>query len=74
MNAGLMSFHHFRFHTDGIIEYLREKRISYVVICPLVEKLEDNDQKYIDALKGRKTPFEKMIESETGTLREIYSK
>ncbi len=58
------------FHTDGIIEYLREKRISYVVICPVVEKLEDNDQKYIDALKGRKTPFEKMIESETGTLGE----
>ncbi|MCG2703479.1 MAG: hypothetical protein L6366_03780, partial [Candidatus Omnitrophica bacterium] len=52
------------FHTDGIAQYLKEKRVSYVVICPVIDKLEDDDERYINALKGKKTPFEEMLEKE----------
>lgn len=52
------------FHTEGITEYFEEKRISYVVIVPKIEEIDEDDTRYINALQGRKTPFEKMIESE----------
>ncbi|MBU4479777.1 MAG: hypothetical protein KKH34_11930, partial [Candidatus Omnitrophica bacterium] len=52
------------FHTDGIAQYLKEKRVSYVVICPVIDKLEDNDERYINALQGKKTPFEEQLERE----------
>ncbi len=52
------------FHTEGITEYFEEKRISYVVIVPKVDELDKDDTRYINALQGRKTPFEKMIENE----------
>ena len=52
------------FHTDGITEYFEDKRISYVVVVPKIEEIDEDDTRYINALKGKKTPFEKMIESE----------
>ncbi|MFH1092583.1 MAG: hypothetical protein V1739_00350, partial [Candidatus Omnitrophota bacterium] len=52
------------FHTEGITEYFEEKRISYVVIVPKIEEIDEDDTRYINALQGRKTPFEKMIENE----------
>jgi len=52
------------FHTEGITDYLKEKRIPFVVIAPKVEKLDDTDERYINALQGKKTPFEEMIENE----------
>ncbi len=58
------------FHTDGITDYLKEKRITYVVIAPMVDKLDDTDERYINALKGKKTPFEEMIETEAKTSKE----
>ena len=45
-------------------EYLKDKRISYVVVCPVVDKLDDNDERYINALQGKKTPFEEQLERE----------
>ncbi len=60
------------FHSGGITEYFKEKRISFVVICPVIQQLDQDDQKYIDALRGKKTPFELMMESETDTLPDIY--
>ncbi|MEA3343376.1 MAG: hypothetical protein U9Q92_04370, partial [archaeon] len=52
------------FHTEGITDYFKEKRISYVVIVPKIEEIDEDDTRYINALQGRKTPFEKMIENE----------
>ncbi|MDD5745958.1 MAG: hypothetical protein PHO30_01710, partial [Candidatus Omnitrophica bacterium] len=52
------------FHTEGITDYLKEKRIPFVVIAPKVDKLDESDERYINALQGKKTPFEEMIESE----------
>ncbi|MBU0633706.1 MAG: hypothetical protein KKB82_09365 [Candidatus Omnitrophica bacterium] len=60
------------FHTDGISEYLKDKRVSYVIIAPQVDELEKDDTRYINALKGKKTPFEEMIENEDATLRDVY--
>ena len=60
------------FHTDGIGDYFKENRIVYAVICPVIDKLEDDDQRYIDALKGKKTPFERMMENENTPARDIY--
>ncbi|MFH2136910.1 MAG: hypothetical protein ABII88_00190 [Candidatus Omnitrophota bacterium] len=52
------------FHTDGISEYFKERRISYVVIAPVVDKLDEDDTRYIRALQGKKTPFELQLEQE----------
>ncbi|MFH1062774.1 MAG: hypothetical protein V1747_07840 [Candidatus Omnitrophota bacterium] len=52
------------FHTDGITDYLKDKRITYIVIVPKIEELETDDTRYINALQGKKTPFEEMIEKE----------
>jgi len=52
------------FHTEGITEYFKNKRISFVVIAPQVDELSKDDTRYIDALKGKKTPFEEQLEQE----------
>ena len=52
------------FHTEGITEYFEEKRISYVVIVPKIEEIDEDDTRYINALQGRKTPFELQLERE----------
>ncbi|RKY36222.1 MAG: hypothetical protein DRP78_04190, partial [Candidatus Omnitrophota bacterium] len=55
------------FHTQGITEYLKDKKIGYIVVLPKVEDLEEtpeDDQRYINALKGKKTPFEEQLEKE----------
>ncbi|MCG2713136.1 MAG: hypothetical protein L6416_12550, partial [Candidatus Omnitrophica bacterium] len=52
------------FHTEGITEYFEEKRVSYVVIVPKVDELDKDDTRYINALQGRKTPFELQLEKE----------
>jgi len=57
------------FHTQGITDYFEEKRISYVVVVPKVEEIDVDDTRYINALQGRKTPFEKMIENEEGEIK-----
>lgn len=56
------------FHTEGITDYFKDKRITYVVIVPKIEELERDDTRYINALRGKKTPFEEMIEKEEETL------
>ncbi|MCP4649097.1 MAG: hypothetical protein GY853_03295 [PVC group bacterium] len=60
------------FHTDGITEDLRDKRIPYVVVIPQIDALEENDTRYIDALKGKKTRFETMLEGATDSVRDFY--
>ncbi|MFH2138342.1 MAG: hypothetical protein ABII88_07505 [Candidatus Omnitrophota bacterium] len=60
------------FHTDGITEYLKDKRISYVVLIPTIDNIEKDDTRYIDALKGKESPFEIMLEDEVKALRNSY--
>ncbi|MFH1459321.1 MAG: hypothetical protein ABIG64_02960 [Candidatus Omnitrophota bacterium] len=60
------------FHTDGITDYFKDKRISYVVIAPKIDELDQDDTRYINALKGKKTPFEEMIENEATPLKDTY--
>lgn len=52
------------FHTEGITDLLKDKRIIYIVIVPKIDELETDDTRYINALQGKKTPFEEMIERE----------
>ncbi len=48
------------FHTDGITRLLKEKKVSYIVVTPKVEKLQP-DNPYKSALLGEDTEFEKFI-------------
>jgi hypothetical protein len=57
------------FHTDGITDYLEDKRITYVVVVPKIDELDRDDTRYINALQGKKTPFEEMIEQEEETTQ-----
>ena len=52
------------FHTDGISDYLKDKRVCYVVVAPVVDEISKDDTKYINALQGKKTPFELQLEQE----------
>lgn len=48
------------FHTDGITKLLKEKQVSYIVVTPKVEKLQQ-DNPYKSVLLGEDTEFEKFI-------------
>ena len=52
------------FHTDGITDYFKDRRICYVVVAPVVDEISNDDTKYINALQGKKTPFELQLERE----------
>jgi len=58
------------FHTEGITEYLKEKRINYVIIVPKIDELDEDDTRYINALKGKKTPFELQLERENKIVKQ----
>jgi hypothetical protein len=45
------------FHTDGITKLLKEKELSYVVVTPKVNKLDDNNP-YTRVLLGEKNEFD----------------
>jgi hypothetical protein len=50
------------FHTDGIIKLLKERELSYVVITPKVNKL-DEDNPYTRVLLGEKNEFDKFYDA-----------
>ena len=52
------------FHADRITDYFEKKRISYVVIVPKIEEIDNDDTRYINALQGKKTLFELQLEKE----------
>ena len=49
------------FHTDGITQLLKDKKISYVVITPKVESLQA-DNPYKSVLLGEKNEFDRFYE------------
>ncbi|MFH1868045.1 MAG: hypothetical protein ABH843_03640 [Candidatus Omnitrophota bacterium] len=49
------------FHTEGITKFLKEKDLSYVVITPKVDKLQE-DNPYKSVLLGEKNEFDKFYE------------
>jgi len=51
------------FHRRLIADYLKEQRIPYIVFVPETELSADDDQRYQDAVKGKKTPFEEKMDS-----------
>lgn len=57
------------FHTEGIEKILKNKGISYVVVCPNITK--DEESPYIQVLTNQRTPFEDLlVESATPTKKD----
>jgi len=50
------------FHTKLITAYLKEKNIPYIVLVPIYEPSEADDNRYINAITGKKSPLEEIIE------------
>ncbi len=48
------------FHTDGITRLLKDKKVSYIVVTPKVDKLYP-DNPYKSVLLGEETEFERFI-------------
>ncbi len=48
------------FHTEGLIDKLRDAKIGYAIISPLITQ-EQSDDLYIDVLSNQKTPFEEFL-------------
>jgi fructose-1,6-bisphosphatase len=55
------------YHTPGLTELLREKGYPYVVIAPQVTS-SDETLPYLDQMLGKKSDYEKMLESSYSTL------
>ena len=49
------------FHSKGITSILKDKRIPYVVISPMITKVPEYNP-YIDIMTNKKTPFEEFLE------------
>ncbi|NQT95387.1 MAG: hypothetical protein HQ572_02955 [Candidatus Omnitrophica bacterium] len=49
------------FHTDGITRLLKDKKVSYVVITPKVDKLQE-DNPYRSVILGEKDPLDEFYE------------
>ena len=49
------------FHTDGITKLLKDKKVSYVVVTPKVERLQ-KDNPYRSVLLGEKDTIDKLYE------------
>ena len=50
------------FHTDGITELLKDKNLSYVVITPKVDRLQE-DNPYQSVLLGGENEFDIFYET-----------
>ncbi|UCH11975.1 MAG: hypothetical protein JSW18_03910 [Candidatus Omnitrophota bacterium] len=49
------------FHTEGIIDALKKKGISYLVVTPKVNELDEENNPYISVLMNERTPFEEHL-------------
>lgn len=49
------------FHTDGIIELLKERGVSYLVVTPKVNNLDEKNNPYLSVLLNKRTPFEELL-------------
>ncbi|MBN1405271.1 MAG: hypothetical protein JW946_01990, partial [Candidatus Omnitrophica bacterium] len=49
------------FHTDGITEMLKEKGISYLIITPKINELDEKNNPYTAMVIGKRTPFEELL-------------
>ena len=49
------------FHTDGIKEALKKKGVSYVVITPRVNELDEENNPYLSVIMEEMTPFEEFL-------------
>ncbi|NQT95542.1 MAG: hypothetical protein HQ572_03740, partial [Candidatus Omnitrophica bacterium] len=56
------------FHTSGITNVLKEKDISYVVICPTVG-IQDTDRLYADRMQGILPDYKSFLEMAFQTLQ-----
>lgn len=57
------------FHTDGMTQQLKDKKISYVVLSPRITK-DDPNNPYLDILLGRSEPFDTLFQEEKRKARE----
>ena len=60
------------FHSEGIAAYLKERRISNIIIIPRIDELAEDDTRYINALKGRRSLMETVVEGKSEALRDEY--
>lgn len=49
------------FHTQGISEFLKAKGISYIVVTPKVNELDEKNNPYVSLIIGKRTPFEELL-------------
>ncbi|MBI2119473.1 MAG: hypothetical protein HYT97_07605 [Elusimicrobia bacterium] len=57
------------FHTTGITQILKEKKIAYVVIEPRLEEIKGIGTEYLNIFNRDKTPLEKLFTGERITLK-----
>jgi serine/threonine protein kinase len=55
------------FHTHKITAHLREQGIPFVVLAPDYEQSADDEERYLGAVLGCKTPFEEALEKKNGS-------
>lgn len=56
------------FHTQGMMDLLKEKKIAYAVLMPRLGKVEGTGAEYLDAFTRDKTPIEKLFTGDRITL------
>lgn len=61
-NAKLVALVSGGFHTDGITKFLKDKDLSYVVITPKVNDLQEGNNPYQSVLLGEKNKFDKFYD------------
>jgi len=49
------------YHSKLIAEYLKENKIPHMVLLPVSELSPDDEQRYKDAVMGKKTPLEEQL-------------
>ncbi|MBI1979705.1 MAG: hypothetical protein HYS58_02965, partial [Elusimicrobia bacterium] len=56
------------FHTQGMTQILREKKVAYAVLTPRLGKVDGKGTEYLDIFRRDKTPLEKLFTNEKITL------
>ncbi|MBI2119639.1 MAG: hypothetical protein HYT97_08440 [Elusimicrobia bacterium] len=57
------------FHTDGITELLKTKKVAFAVLAPKLGKVEGAGTDYLEIFRRDKTPLEKLFTGERITLK-----
>lgn len=70
-NAKLAALVSGGFHTDGITKFLKEKDLSYVVITPKVNNLQEDSNPYKSVLLGEKNEYDELYDMVLKTIKYV---